>query len=135
MLFGDRIKQLRENKGLTQAEVGNYVGVSDRVLGYYEVNERFPRKQEIIQKFAELFDVSMDYLLGPEGAFNQEAVSEYGSIGHKQAQTVLKEVEILFSGGELVDESKDEMYQIISELYFKAKKLNKEKYGRKKSKE
>lgn len=44
MLFGDRVKQLRENSGMTQAELGKLIGVSDRVLGYYESNERFPRK-------------------------------------------------------------------------------------------
>ncbi|KZL93941.1 helix-turn-helix domain-containing protein [Clostridium magnum] len=132
MLFGDRIKQLRENAGMTQAELGKLVGVSDRVLGYYESNERFPRKQEVISKFASVFNVSVDYLLGTDGSFMQDAGEAYGAIGHKQAQGVLKNVEMLFAGGELMEEDKDEVFRIISELYFDAKKKNKEKYGRKK---
>ena len=131
MLFGDRIRQLRENANLTQAELGKLVGVSDRVLGYYETNERFPRKQEVIAKFAQVFNTSADYLLGTDGSFIQDADEEYGYIGHKQAQGVLKNVEMLFAGGELMEDDKDDVFRIISELYFDAKKKNKEKYGRK----
>ncbi|MGH4137758.1 helix-turn-helix domain-containing protein [Clostridium sp.] len=131
MLFGDRIKHLRNSSGLTQAELGNLIGVSDRVLGYYEANERFPRKQEVIAKFAEVFNVSVDYLLGTDGSFLQDSSKEYGAVGHKQAQGILKNVEMLFAGGELMDDDKDEVFRIISELYFDAKKKNKVKYGRK----
>ena len=130
MLFGDRVRQLRENASMTQAELGKLVGVSDRVLGYYESNERFPRKQEIIAKFASVFNVSVDFLLGTDGSFIQDAGDEYGLIGHKQAQGVLKNVEMLFAGGELMEDDKDDVFRIISELYFDAKKKNKEKYGR-----
>ena len=133
MIFGDRIKQLRNNTGMTQAELGKLIGVSDRVLGYYEANERFPRKQEIIALFASVFNVSVDYLLGTDGTLIQDASDEYGSIGHKQAQGVVKNVEMLFAGGELMEDDKDEVFRIISELYFDAKKKNKEKYGRKKN--
>lgn len=132
MLFGDRIKQLRENAGMTQVELGKLIGVSDRVLGYYESNERFPKKPTVIAKLAEVFNVSVDYLLGTDGSFMQDASDKYGSIGHKQAQGVLKNVEMLFAGGELMDDDKDEVFRIISELYFDAKKKNKEKYGRNK---
>lgn len=132
MLFGDRIRQLREQAGMTQAELGKIIGVSDRVLGYYESNERFPRKQELIMKLSETFNVSTDYLMGADGALIQNAGEQYGDIGHRQAQGVLKNVEMLFAGGELPEDDKDEVFRIISELYFDAKKKNKEKYGRKK---
>jgi transcriptional regulator with XRE-family HTH domain len=131
MLFGDRVKQLRENAGMTQAELGNLIGVSDRVLGYYESNERFPRKQEVIAKLATVFNVSTDYLLGTDGSFMQDVGEEFGSIGSKQAQGVLKNVEMLFAGGELREDDKEELFRIISELYFDAKRKNKEIYGKK----
>lgn len=133
MLFGDRVRQLRENAGMTQAELGKLIGVSDRVLGYYEANERFPRKQEVIAKLSSVFNVSVDYLIGTDGSFMKEVGDEYGFIGHKQAQGLLKNVEMLFAGGELKEEDKDEVFRIITELYFDAKKKNKEKFGTKKS--
>lgn len=118
MLFGDRIKQLREHAGMTQVELGKLIGVSDRVLGYYESNERFPKKQDVIIKLASTFNVSVDYLLGTDGSFMQDAGEKYGYVGHKQAQGVLKNVEMLFAGGELVEDDKDEVFRIISDLYF-----------------
>lgn len=134
MLFGDRLRKLRENAGMTQAELGEQLGVSDRVLGYFESNERFPRKQEILTKLSSIFNVSMDYLVGTDGSFLKDASDEYGFIGHKQAQGVLKSVEMVFAGGELQQDDKDEVFRVITELYFDAKKKNKEKYGRKKAK-
>ncbi|MEG2935540.1 MAG: helix-turn-helix transcriptional regulator [Clostridium sp.] len=132
MLFGDRVKQLREQAEMTQAELGKILGISDRVLSYYESNERFPRKAELILKLAEIFNVSTDYLIGTDGEMIQGAGEQYGSVGHKQAQGVLKNLELLFAGGELLEDDKDEVFRIVSELYFDAKKKNKEKYGRKK---
>lgn len=57
MLFGDRLKKLREDAGMTQVELGKKVGVSERVIGYYESNDRFPRKQETLQKISEVFEL------------------------------------------------------------------------------
>lgn len=63
MTFGQRIKQLRQERGLSQEELGKLVGVSSRVLGYYEADERFPRSRETLLAFAQAFQVSLDYLL------------------------------------------------------------------------
>lgn len=38
---------------------------------------------------------------------------------------------MMFAGGELDEDAKDEMYRMLTELYFDAKKRNKGKYGRK----
>jgi len=41
MAFGDRLKLLREEKGVTQKDIGKLLNISDRVIGYYEQNNRF----------------------------------------------------------------------------------------------
>lgn len=64
MSFGDRLRMLREDKDVTQKELGNAVGVSDRVIGYYESNDRFPKDESTLKKLADYFDVPTDYLLG-----------------------------------------------------------------------
>lgn len=64
MSFGSRLRNLRDEKEWTQAYVGKAVGVSDRVIGYYEADNRFPKEERIINALAELFNVSTDYLLG-----------------------------------------------------------------------
>lgn len=63
MKFGDYIKMLREEKGITQKELGKFINVSDRVIGYYESNDRFPKDEITLRKIADYFDVSVDYLL------------------------------------------------------------------------
>jgi transcriptional regulator with XRE-family HTH domain len=130
MLFGDRLKKLREDAGLTQAEFGPMIGVSDRVIGYYESNDRFPKKPETLQKISEVFNVSIDFLLGNDGAFVQSSVSQFGYTGGRQAKEVLNDVQTLFAGGQLPEEDQEEFFRLITEMYFEAKKNNK-KYGRK----
>lgn len=131
MLFGDRLKKLREDRGLIQAELGKLIGVSDRVIGYYESNDRIPKKQETFQKISEVFNVSVDYLLGTDGTFVQKSIEKFGYIGSKQAKEVLNDVKTLFAGGQLPEEDKEEFFRLITEMYFEAKKNNK-KYGRNK---
>lgn len=130
MLFGDRLRKLREDAGMTQAQLGNLIGVSDRVVGYYESNDRFPKKAEILQKISDVFKVSTDSLIGSEDTFIKNAGDKFGYRGKKQAQEVLNDVQTLFAGGELPEEDQEEFFRLITEMYFEAKKNNK-KYGRK----
>lgn len=64
MLFGDRLRMLREEKGLTQKELGEIVKVSERVIGYYEANNRFPKDENTLKRMADYFNVSVDFLIG-----------------------------------------------------------------------
>ncbi len=64
MLFGERLKLLREEKNITQIELGQALNISNRVIAYYESNDRFPREQSTLINIANYFDVSLDWLLG-----------------------------------------------------------------------
>jgi transcriptional regulator with XRE-family HTH domain len=79
-MLGKRIKELRKKKGITQKELASYLGVSDRAVGYYESGQRTP-PPDILQKIADFFNVSTDYLLGRTDIYNPadeitEAVSD-----------------------------------------------------------
>ncbi|MGJ0908889.1 helix-turn-helix domain-containing protein [Clostridium botulinum] len=63
MSVGERIKELRKEKGITQEELGKHVGVSTSMVGMYETNARKP-SYEVLSKIAKYFRVSTDYLLG-----------------------------------------------------------------------
>ena len=63
MDFGSRLKVLRTNAGLTQAQLGNLVGLTKSVISYYELQERSP-SPDILIKLSHIFHVSTDYLLG-----------------------------------------------------------------------
>jgi len=128
MLFGNRLRKLREDKGLTQAELGKLIGVSGRVVGYYEANVRFPKKPDTLQNISTVFDVSIDYLVGTDGTFVQNSVGQYGYTGRKQAIELLKDVQTIFASEHLLAEDKDEFFRLITEMYFEAK--NNKKHGR-----
>lgn len=76
MSFGDRLRMLREDKDVTQKELGNAVGVSDRVIGYYESNDRFPKDESTLKKLADYFNVPADYLLGRVDTTNIDTSSK-----------------------------------------------------------
>jgi len=61
--IGLRLKKLREEKKMTQAELGNKIGVSGATINRYEKGFRQP-DPEMLSKIADFFDVSVDYLLG-----------------------------------------------------------------------
>lgn len=63
MKFGDILRELREEKGITQKELGAVINISDRVIGYWESNDRFPKDGAIIVELANFFGVSTDFLL------------------------------------------------------------------------
>lgn len=59
----NRIKELRQSKGLTQVEVAKKVGVSNQAIHYFETGKRKP-KMETWQKLADYFEVPVPYLKG-----------------------------------------------------------------------
>lgn len=61
--FGNRLKVVREEKGLKREDIAKQIGTSAAIIGRYERNERTP-SVDIAKKIAEAMDVSLDYLVG-----------------------------------------------------------------------
>ena len=61
MAINNRIRQLRQEKQWTQAELGQKVGVHQKQVSAYERGANVP-STEVLIKLAEAFDVSLDYL-------------------------------------------------------------------------
>lgn len=60
--FAENLRKLRKNQGWKQEEVANLLGLSKQVISTYEIGARSPSLETLI-RIAELFDVSIDYLL------------------------------------------------------------------------
>lgn len=60
--IGDTISQLRKEKGWTQAELASKLLVSDKAVSKWESNKGEP-SIEFLPILAQLFDVSLDYLM------------------------------------------------------------------------
>jgi transcriptional regulator with XRE-family HTH domain len=63
MLFGERINQIRKKKKLSQAQMGNALGIDGDAYGRYERGEVKP-SIEMATKIADALGVSMDFLVG-----------------------------------------------------------------------
>ena len=57
------IKQLREQRGMTQEELANRLGVKYPAVSKWERGMAYPSMNTVI-KMADLFQVSMDVVLG-----------------------------------------------------------------------
>lgn len=74
MNMGERIRQLRIANGLTQEELGRYIGVQKSAIRKYEKGEVKNMKRTSIQTLSNLFKVSPSYLMCMEedDAFKEE---------------------------------------------------------------
>lgn len=64
MVFGERIKKLRTDRKWTQEYVCEKLNISSGALSRYETGMYEPKSLELVKDFANLFNVSTDYLLG-----------------------------------------------------------------------
>ena len=59
----ENIRSLRIDKGFTQKQIGDYLGISQNTYSQYEIGVlKYP--VDVIIKLADLYDVSVDYLVG-----------------------------------------------------------------------
>lgn len=65
MEFGELLRNLRKKAGMTQQELAEKANVSKSVISFYEHKDRAP-SPEVLKRFAEIFGVSTDFLLGVE---------------------------------------------------------------------
>lgn len=131
MDFKDKLKELREQRGLTQNKLGEICGITGRSIQNYELGVRTPKNMLTVKKLAEALGVTTDQLLGDDGLMLVEASEKYGVRGAKQAKELLSEVTGLFAGGEMSEADMDEMMRAMQEAYWDAKEKNK-KYTPKK---
>mgnify|MGYP000159805877 CR=1 FL=1 len=130
MTFGEKVKNLRKNKGLSQTQLADAVGVSLRTVRGWEIEGRYPKKHDLYQKLADILSCDISYLMTEEETFITEASEQFGNRGAKQAQQILAAA--MFAGGELSDEDKTAFMDEIQSLYLdskrRAKKFTPKKY-------
>ncbi len=81
--FGLRIRELRESRNMSQETLGRRVGRSKPVISSYENNLKTP-PLDVLINMANVFNVSLDYLVGIE---KKETVSVDG-LTPSQVETV-----------------------------------------------
>jgi len=63
IIFAERLKNLRKEKGLSQTELANALNLTQRKISYLETGQ-FEPDLEILWMVSDYFGVSCDYLIG-----------------------------------------------------------------------
>lgn len=139
--LGNRLKSLRQEKGLTQKEVAKLIGTTDVSIGRYEMDARVP-KADILNSLAKLYDVEIDYLL--TGKESKEYESTLNNRDKKDIEKDLKKImddfrdgesgPVYFDGVELDEDDLEKLEIAMRTALEIAKVKNKEKYTPKKYK-
>lgn len=134
MTFGEKFKNERKKRGLTQQEVADGLGITRRMITRYEKNEAFPRTKDAYKRIAAFFDIDVNVLLTEDEEFIVRSAEQYGSRGMKQAQELIDGMSGLFAGGTLSEQDKDAVMKALQDIYWESKARNVEKYTPKKYK-
>lgn len=123
----NKIKYLREKKGLTQAELGQILSVQKSAISKYELGKVSPNI-EVLRKLSNLFHVSIDDLL------NNEITKEDADESRADFDSYLNQVKIIYQGAamKLTDEDRELLRQSFGATYkaiLQAKKLRNQKEG------
>ena len=119
IVFGKKIIQLRESKGLTRYELAEILKVEYPSLSKYETDVRTP-SPELIKKMAEYFEVSIDFFYNHLTPKTESKPNDL--------QKILAQRELMFEGSPLTDEDKQAILDVVElKLYKRAKELNKRK--------
>ena len=106
-----RLKELRQIKGLTQSQLADKLGCNQTAIGKYERGDLQPRIETLF-KLANIFDCSIDYLLG----YEKDAEYSYANTNPSD-----KEKRILELFGQLPE---DGQQTIIDTMRFMVKTKN-----------
>lgn len=141
MTFGEKVKEARILKNLSQAELAAITGISERSLYTYEQLNTIPRKSNL-KILADALNVSVSYLIDEEETdkekniekedFIDEVKDKFGYKGAKEAKDVLDRAGALFAGGDLDDDAKEIFMQSLMKVYISSKKEASQKFSRKK---
>lgn len=118
MALGERLKKARNDKNLTQIEAAKKLGVTNGALSGYERNYRDP-DTNMLKQMAELYEVSLDYLLGNKNNNNNEQ-----NLSKKDERDVAKRIDelredlssglgLLFNGEPMSEETKESLIEAM----------------------
>ena len=86
MDFKGRLKELRQQRGLSQSDLAKKLNISKSTISMLEVGARQP-SIEMLEQIADFFNVSLDYLNGKEDGSAYYLTPETAELGHSNLTT------------------------------------------------
>lgn len=126
-MISQRIKELRLENKLTQKELSDFLGLTPKMISFYELGQRVP-PSDIILKLADKFKVSTDYLLGNETPAAEKTAAPSKRDMNDLAK-FLNKTEVMFDGDtyNLSEEDQQKLRNALEFVFWDAKRQNKRK--------
>jgi transcriptional regulator with XRE-family HTH domain len=108
-IFKKRISELRKKKGLTLEELGNMVGLGRNTVYYWEEKGAVPN-DSVLLKLSEIFDESIDYLLGNDKRVSQRqtAFRNWDKLTDEEKEKAMTIINAFIPNANKKEESEDE---------------------------
>lgn len=115
--FAMRLKKLREQKKLNQTELANLLEVSNGSISKWERGDRQP-DYETLEKIADIFNVTIDYLLGRSDFKYKSDDSQMSFSTPQEALSFILKQEMVadFGGYDLENMSDDEIMEMADDI-------------------
>ncbi|WP_337488112.1 helix-turn-helix transcriptional regulator [Phascolarctobacterium succinatutens] len=127
MGISENIKLLREQYGLSQKELGQIAGVSDKAVSTWEQGIKEPR-MGAIQKIADHFGIQKSNIIEDNGLQSQSVtLTPPTKKVPKDLKKILEDEEVTLNGRMMSSEDKEKMMRIIEAAFYEAKEMNKRK--------
>ncbi|WP_152657438.1 helix-turn-helix domain-containing protein [Oceanobacillus sp. CFH 90083] len=115
-ILSQRLREARENAGLKQIEASKLLGISNGTLSGYEREYRDP-DTETLHKMADLYGVSVDWLLGKSMYPSTEDTS--------QPEAMSEQDTLMFRNWKrMTEEEKQEALNVIQYILYRKKTNN-----------
>ena len=138
MKFGEKLLNARNALNLSQIELAERAGITERSIYSYEQTGTLPRTA-VLKRLAEALNVTVAYLMDEDETdihknidqelFIANVKNEHGAKGAREATEVLSRAAALFAGGELEDDAKEIFFQSLMEVYLESKAEAREKFA------
>ena len=63
MTFGEKLRESRAKKGMTQSELAKAANLGINTIGNYESGKTYPKNREIYDTLASILDINVNYLM------------------------------------------------------------------------
>ena len=91
MRFGEKLRKLRKDSHLTQAELAKRAGLGLKTITNYEKGTTYPQDRRVYSVLAEILGTSADYLHNENDDFVSMAEKEFGYRGRIGAEKLVGE--------------------------------------------
>ena len=106
MKFGDKLREQRKKRKVSQDALAKALGVGRTTIINYESGKSHPQDRKAYYELAKFFEVDVNYFLTEDEHFLTAAAELYGKDGQNQAKLLIEQTSALLAGGKLSDRDK-----------------------------